>query len=252
MTATTDPRTVTRSYRAALRLGEDFITLEQSVTLPIDASDEEIELAVETGWRIFLSQHEQAQAEIAKVRADVPASSAAPEAASEPQRKLITTIATEDLGWSSDQLAEFAAEQGIDSFEEMTNSQASRLINTLKKLNKEQRSAAKADRPARGEQKGPSRNDVRQGEAEGGIKITNPDAPASDRQINRIVEELAKRSDKAMAALTPAAAKAVGRKLDLTKLRTQDGAKAARLTKGEASALIGAIVKHDAGTARAA
>lgn len=246
---TTDPRTVTRSYRAAIRLGEDFITLEQTVVLPIDASDDEIELAVDTGWRIFQAQHEQAQHEIAKVRADTPVSSAAPEAASEPQRKLITTIATEDLGWSPEQLAEFAAEQGIDSFEEMTNSQASRLINSLKKLNKEQRSAAKPDRPARSEQRGPN---ARQAEAEGGIKITNPDAPASERQINRIVEELAKRSDTAVAALAPAATKAVGRKLDLRKLRTPEGAKAARLTKGEASALIGAIIKHDASTAHAA
>jgi hypothetical protein len=36
-----DDRTVARTYRAAIRIGEDFITLEETIALPIDASDEE-------------------------------------------------------------------------------------------------------------------------------------------------------------------------------------------------------------------
>ena len=41
-----DERSVTRTYRAAVRLGEDFITLEETVTLPLDATDEEVQKAV--------------------------------------------------------------------------------------------------------------------------------------------------------------------------------------------------------------
>jgi len=37
-----EERLVSRTYRAAIRLGEDFITLEETITLPLDASDEEV------------------------------------------------------------------------------------------------------------------------------------------------------------------------------------------------------------------
>ena len=41
-----DERLVSRTYRAAIRLGEDFITLEETISLPLDASDEEVTQAV--------------------------------------------------------------------------------------------------------------------------------------------------------------------------------------------------------------
>ncbi len=44
--------TVARTFRAAIRIGEDFYTVEETITLPIDAGDEEIAQAVNTGLRI--------------------------------------------------------------------------------------------------------------------------------------------------------------------------------------------------------
>ena len=37
-----DQRMVSRTYRAAIRIGEDFITMEETIALPLDASDEEV------------------------------------------------------------------------------------------------------------------------------------------------------------------------------------------------------------------
>jgi hypothetical protein len=45
--------TVSRTYRAAIRIGEDYVTLEETIVLPLDASDEEVAKAVDLGWRIY-------------------------------------------------------------------------------------------------------------------------------------------------------------------------------------------------------
>ncbi|HEU5086733.1 MAG TPA: hypothetical protein VFT99_04785, partial [Roseiflexaceae bacterium] len=63
-----DERLVSRTYRAAVRIGEDFITLEETVTLPIDASDEEVEQAVDLGWRIYRAQRAAVEQQVAGVR----------------------------------------------------------------------------------------------------------------------------------------------------------------------------------------
>ena len=44
-----DERMVSRTYRAAIRIGEDFITMEETIALPLDASDEEVTQAVDLG-----------------------------------------------------------------------------------------------------------------------------------------------------------------------------------------------------------
>src|SRR3989442_164497 len=54
-----DERLVSRTYRAAIRIGEDFITLEETIALPLDASDDEVAQAVELGWRIYRAQREE-------------------------------------------------------------------------------------------------------------------------------------------------------------------------------------------------
>ena len=66
-----DDRMVSRTYRAAIRLGEDFITLEETVTLPLDASDEEVTQAVDLAWRIYRAQREAADAQIAVLEKSV-------------------------------------------------------------------------------------------------------------------------------------------------------------------------------------
>lgn len=60
---------------------------------------------------------------------------AAPAAASDKQRQYIAQL-VDDLGWHSEQLAVYAAEQKVDLVS-MTIDQASRLINGLKRLAKQ-------------------------------------------------------------------------------------------------------------------
>lgn len=146
-----DERSVTRTYRAAVRLGEDFITLEETVTLPLDASDEEVQKAVDLGWRIFRAQREAVEQQVAGVReaqgSHGPITVRDPDApASDKQRNYIATL-QDNLGWPSEQLASYAAEHGVD-FVTMTKGQASGFIDGLKKL-ADERSRYHADSRAR-------------------------------------------------------------------------------------------------------
>jgi hypothetical protein len=134
-------RSVTRIYRAAVRLGEDFITLEESVTLPIDATDDEVAQAVDLGWRIYRAQRTAVEAQVASVRETAVVTATTytvkdPDApASDKQRNYIAAL-QEDLVWSSEQLASYAHEQQIDLVT-LTKGQASGFIDGLKKLAEE-------------------------------------------------------------------------------------------------------------------
>lgn len=136
-----EERHVTRTYRAAIRLGEDFITLEETITLPLDASDEDIQQAVALGWRIYQAQREALDGQIAHAREtqQVPASPIVvrdPDApASEKQRQYIAAL-QEDLSWTAEQLATYASDQGIEMVT-LTKGQASSFIDKLKKLAEE-------------------------------------------------------------------------------------------------------------------
>ena len=66
-----DERLVSRTYRAAIRIGEDFITLEETITLPLDAADEEVAQAIDLGWRIYRAQREAAESQIGDIRSTV-------------------------------------------------------------------------------------------------------------------------------------------------------------------------------------
>lgn len=135
-----DARSVTRTYRAAIRLGEDYITLEETITLPIDASDAEVQQAVELGWRIYRAQREAIEQQIAAVReaaaSHVTVTARDAEApASERQRNYIAAL-QDQLNWTSDQLKAFAGEQGVD-LTTLTKAQASSFIDELKKIAEE-------------------------------------------------------------------------------------------------------------------
>lgn len=136
-TRSNDDRLVSRTYRAAIRIGEDFITLEETITLPIDASDDEVQQAVDLGWRIYQAQREAAEAQIADVResagAPTPIVVRDPDApASEKQRNYIATL-QDSLGWDSDRLVSYASDQGVDLVT-LNKGQASVFIDGLKKL----------------------------------------------------------------------------------------------------------------------
>jgi hypothetical protein len=151
-----DERTVSRTYRAAIRIGEDFITLEETIALPIDASDDEVAQAVDLGWRIYRAQKEAADAQIVDIRGSVgapaPITVRDPDSpASDKQRNYIATL-QDQIGWNSEQMAGYAEEQSVDLVT-MTKGQASVFIDGLKKLSEERTSygdAARGKAPANG------------------------------------------------------------------------------------------------------
>jgi len=146
-----DERSVTRTYRAAIRLGEDFITLEETITLPIDAGDDEVQQAVDLGWKIYRAQREALDGQVATVREGQPATPAItvrdPDSpASDKQRNYIATL-QDNLSWSNEQLASYAGEHSVDLVT-MTKGQASTFIDGLKKL-ADERARYTADSKAR-------------------------------------------------------------------------------------------------------
>ncbi|RRR73365.1 MAG: hypothetical protein EI684_08805 [Candidatus Viridilinea halotolerans] len=130
-------RSISRTYRAAIRLGEDYITLEETITLPLEASDEEVQQAVGLGWRIYQAQHEALEQQVRALREAHPLPTPVlvrdPDApASDKQRGYIATL-QDHLTWNNEQLASYAAEQAVDLVT-MTKGQASGFIDELKKL----------------------------------------------------------------------------------------------------------------------
>lgn len=164
---------VSRTYRAAIRLGEDFITLEETITLPIDATDEEVTQAVDLGWRIYRAQRAAVEEQVAGVRemqpGPQPPTVRDPDApASDKQRHYIAVL-QEDLTWSNEQLAAYAGEQHVDLVT-MTKGQASVFIDGLKKLAEERPPYQPSRAPAR---------------ADDGASTTRPtdNAPANEKQL---------------------------------------------------------------------
>lgn len=138
-----DDRAVSRTYRAAVKVGEDYVTVEETITLPIDASDDEVMQAVDLGMRIYHAQREAVEAQISAIRetagTPAPITVRDPESpASEKQRNYIGAL-QEDLAWSNEQLAGYASEQAVDLVT-MTKGQASTFIDGLKKLAEERSS----------------------------------------------------------------------------------------------------------------
>ena len=132
-----DEHIISRTYRTAIRIGEDFITLEETITLPMDASDDEVAQAVDLGWRIYRAQRAAVEEQVAAIREAAPAAQPIaikdPDApASEKQRNYIAAL-QEDLTWSNEQLASYADGQSVDLVA-LTKGQASSFIDGMKKL----------------------------------------------------------------------------------------------------------------------
>ena len=186
-----DERLVSRTYRAAIRIGEDFITLEETVTLPLDASDEEVAQAVDLGWRIYRAQREAAEAQITDVRgtagAPTPIVVRDPDSpASEKQRNYIATL-QENLAWNSEQLAAYAEEQSVELIT-MTKGQASTFIDGLKKLSEER---AQYGDSARGKSQAVRMEETT---ADNGAGARSADgAPVNEKQLHAL-ERLAQQS----------------------------------------------------------
>jgi hypothetical protein len=210
-------RSITRTYRTAVKIGEDYITLEETISLPIDASDEEVTQAVDLGWRIYRAQRAAVEEQVAHVREHgapvTPITIKDPDSpASDKQRNYIAAL-QDDLTWSSEQISTFAQEQQIDLVT-MTKGQASSFIDGLKRLAEERTSyeAARSDtQPAVAVAAAPAPRNTRPGD-------TNP---AADKQIQAL-ERIAQQK---------------GLDLDM-ETRQRYGAVAHGLTFGQASELL--------------
>jgi len=125
---------VTRTYRAAIKSGDDYITIEETISLPPTASDNEIAEAVDTGLRIFRAQQSAVEAQMAAIRDAHPAAPlriADPDApASEKQRSYLEYLVT-TLELSDAQMQTTLREHNT-TYETLTKSQASEIIDRLK------------------------------------------------------------------------------------------------------------------------
>lgn len=128
--------TVSRTIRAAIRIGEDFYTVEETVTLPLDASDETIAQAVNTGLRIYEAQRMATESQVRELRAQVatsplPIQIREPDApASDKQRSYLDYLVNE-LGWDQERLHTFATEHNFDLLK-LNKREASELIDKMK------------------------------------------------------------------------------------------------------------------------
>jgi len=184
-----DERMVSRTYRAAIRIGEDFITMEETIALPLDASDEEVTQAVDLGWRIFRAQREAADAQVNDIRSAIgtpaPITVRDPDSpASDKQRNYIVTL-QDNLSWNSEHLAAYADEQSVDLVT-MTKGQASQFIDGLKKLAEERttygdsartKAASSTPQPARSAEPASNGNNSSASSAQAA-------APVNEKQIH--------------------------------------------------------------------
>lgn len=133
---TKEQPTVSRTFRAAIRIGEDFYTVEETITLPIDAGDEEIAQAVDTGMRMYEAQRAAAEAQIRELRAQVvssplPIQIREPDAPASDKQRAYMDYLLNELGWDGGRLHEFAAERQFDVLT-LNKREASELIDQLK------------------------------------------------------------------------------------------------------------------------
>lgn len=168
--------TVSRTYRAAIRIGEDYVTLEETIVLPLDATDEDVKKAVDLGWRIYQAQRDAIEAQTASIREAQPAPQPPtvrdPDApASERQRHYIAAL-QEDLSWTNEQLMAFAQEHRVDLVT-MTKGQASAFIDNLKKLAEERQAYTSTPRSATGDESA-------------GVARFSDSAPALPKQLDAL------------------------------------------------------------------
>jgi hypothetical protein len=129
---------ITRTLRAAIKVGDDYYTIEETIALPPSASDEHIAQAVDTGLRMYEAQRVAVEQQIRSLREHavgqpVPVQIREPDApASEKQRSYMDYLLKE-LNWDHERLAAFAAERMLNLLT-LTKREASELIDEMKAL----------------------------------------------------------------------------------------------------------------------
>lgn len=134
----TEP-TITRTFRAAVKVADDFFTLEETITLPPNATDADIQAAVGTGIRIYETQRQVLTEQIGQLRAEAGqrlmngngnAMREPDGPASEKQRAYMERL-VHDLNWTADRLDALAVGRGLNLLT-LTKREASELIDELK------------------------------------------------------------------------------------------------------------------------
>ncbi|HEU4324585.1 MAG TPA: hypothetical protein VFS21_15690 [Roseiflexaceae bacterium] len=118
---------ISQVRRAAIRIGEDFITVESTIQLRPGATDAEIAEAIETGLRIASAQAVAMDAQIAQLREDAQRMPPAP-----PTDKQLAAVARWQGRLSVETIAAVYTELGIEGPTPQTKAQASALIDRLK------------------------------------------------------------------------------------------------------------------------
>ncbi|PLS83413.1 MAG: hypothetical protein CYG59_01310 [Chloroflexi bacterium] len=129
---------VTRTLRAAIKVGDDYYTVEETISLPPTASDEQIAQAVTTGLRMYEAQRSAVEGQLRVLREQVvaqplPVQIREPDApASEKQRAYMDYLLKE-LNWDHERLSSFASDRMLNLLT-LTKREASELIDELKQI----------------------------------------------------------------------------------------------------------------------
>lgn len=140
---------VTRTLRAAVKIGDDYYTIEETIALSPGATDAQIAQAVETGLRIYEAQRQAAEQQLRTLREQARPGATAPAAdvpASDRQRAYLDRIIVE-LNWPLERVADFAQGAYQIDLATMTKDQASRVIDQLIAIRDGKREAPAWDAP---------------------------------------------------------------------------------------------------------
>ncbi len=132
---------ITRTFRAAIKLGDDYFTVEETICLQPGATEAMISEAVQTGIRIYETQRQVMTEQIGRLRAEAGQrimngngnGMREPDApASEKQRGYMDYLLKE-LHWDTERLSSFATERNLNMLT-LTKRDASELIDELKAI----------------------------------------------------------------------------------------------------------------------
>lgn len=129
---------VTRTLRAAIKVGEDYYTVEETISLPPTASDEQIEQAVATGLRMYEAQRAAVEGQVRILREQVvaqplPVQIREPDAPASDKQRAYMDYLLKELNWDTERLSAFAAERMLNLLT-LTKREASELIDELKHI----------------------------------------------------------------------------------------------------------------------
>jgi hypothetical protein len=129
---------VTRTLRAAVKIGDDYYTIEETISLPPTANDDQITEAVDAGLRIYTAQREAVEAQVRALRDQViaqplPVQIKDPDSPASDKQRAYMDFLVKELHLDAERLGAIAGEHSMDVLT-LTKREASELIDELKKL----------------------------------------------------------------------------------------------------------------------